>query len=239
MENPTINKRIIKIWYKYSKLDSTAIAPLFFGKTKQNPLVFVGLNPSFSLQGFKKVLAGTEYENIKPKAYYKWAGGTASIARIGDYINIDRYAKEKYPYFKRPKEIAKKLNAANDWDHLDLFMLRETSQAKAMIDICSKGKSPTADKGPTLTPFGLEQFAVFKSILVQKNAKCIVIINAFASKVVQQYMKDIISWDESKGHHHIELQDTKIPIFFTSMLSGQRALDNGSFERLVWQLQNS
>jgi len=27
-----------------------------------------------------------------------------------------------------------------------------------------------------------------------------------------------------------------VPIFFTSMLTGQRALDNGSFERLIWHI---
>ncbi|MEK7256563.1 MAG: hypothetical protein AAB316_17540, partial [Bacteroidota bacterium] len=28
-----------------------------------------------------------------------------------------------------------------------------------------------------------------------------------------------------------------IPVFFTSMLAGQRALDKGSFERLKWHLK--
>ncbi len=30
-----------------------------------------------------------------------------------------------------------------------------------------------------------------------------------------------------------------IPVFFTSMLTGQRALDNGSFERLKWQVKRA
>jgi hypothetical protein len=28
-----------------------------------------------------------------------------------------------------------------------------------------------------------------------------------------------------------------VPIFFTSMLTGQRALDNGSYERLIWHMK--
>ena len=45
-------------------------------------------------------------------------------------------------------------------------------------------------------------------------------------------------FDEKLGTHKIvnnsDLDNT--PVFFTSMLTGQRALDKGSFERLNWHI---
>ena len=45
-------------------------------------------------------------------------------------------------------------------------------------------------------------------------------------------------FDEKLGTHKIinnlELENT--PVFFTSMLTGHRAIDNGSFERLKWHI---
>jgi hypothetical protein len=46
-------------------------------------------------------------------------------------------------------------------------------------------------------------------------------------------------FDENLGTHKIvnnsELEN--VPVFFTSMLSGQRALDNGSYQRLIWHIK--
>lgn len=40
-------------------------------------------------------------------------------------------------------------------------------------------------------------------------------------------------WDEELGTYTYKNN----PFFFSSMLTGQRALDNGSFERLVWHIK--
>ena len=45
----------------------------------------------------------------------------------------------------------------------------------------------------------------------------------------------IKSYFKEKGFDYFYLGKLKIPIFFTGMLSGQRALDRGSKRRLIWQ----
>jgi hypothetical protein len=40
-------------------------------------------------------------------------------------------------------------------------------------------------------------------------------------------------WDKKIGTYRYK----NIPFYFTSMLTGQRALDLGSYERLIWQIK--
>src|SRR3989338_1375799 len=50
---------------------------------------------------------------------------------------------------------------------------------------------------------------------------------------------DQLSFDDERGFHWLKLDGTRVPIFFSSMLSGQRALDTGSYERLVWHIKQA
>lgn len=45
------------------------------------------------------------------------------------------------------------------------------------------------------------------------------------------------TFDPSIGTYRIEIDGFKTPIIFSGMLSGQRALDLGSLERLKWQIK--
>lgn len=47
------------------------------------------------------------------------------------------------------------------------------------------------------------------------------------------------AFDPQVGHNYYDIDGNAIPIFFASMLTGQRALDNYSFERLQWHLLQS
>ena len=61
--------------------------------------------------------------------------------------------------------------------------------------------------------------------------------NTYARELLKDRLDS--KFDEEIGTHRItgknNLQGT--PIFFTSMLTGQRALDLGSYERLIWQIK--
>ncbi|MEY3784344.1 MAG: hypothetical protein RLZZ230_666 [Candidatus Parcubacteria bacterium] len=75
---------------------------------------------------------------------------------------MDKYAYTNYSlYFGRPIEMAKALNMP--WNHIDLFLYRETSQTSFMKRIHDKGK---------LNEFALDQLAVFKEALHTVNPKC-------------------------------------------------------------------
>lgn len=51
-------------------------------------------------------------------------------------------------------------------------------------------------------------------------------------------MNFAFKFDNNIGTHIITEPEilASVPVFFTSMLSGQRALDIGSFERLKWHI---
>lgn len=67
----------------------------------------------------------------------------------------------------------------------------------------------------------------------------LVVSDAFGSEIVREYLKSDLQWDEKRGFHWFTQGEIKVPMFFTSMLSGQRSLDRWSYERLVWQIKQA
>ena len=72
------------------------------------------------------------------------------------------------------------------------------------------------------------------------SPRVIVVFNALASKIIQE--KQNIgknNWNDEKGYDEIVIKGNKVPIFFSGMLTGQRALDDGSYKRLEWHIRRS
>ena len=59
-----------------------------------------------------------------------------------------------------------------------------------------------------------------------------------AKMPLPKYWKNKIIFDDKIGTYKITLNEKSVPVFFSSMLTGQRALDKGSFERLKWHVKN-
>ena len=135
--------------------------------------------------------------------------------------------KEVYQYFKKFQDISQKSNL--EWSHLDLLYIRQTDQKIV--------------KKIFLDPLGKEfldkQLAISKCIIEKSKPKIIVVSNAYARDLFLGECNFQTQFDENIGTHkiinNIHLKNT--PVFFTSMLTGQRALDNGSYERLVWHIK--
>ena len=176
---------------------------------KRNSILFIGLNPSF----IKK------FEPSKP-----------------EHIFHELKQKGNYKYFKRFEEISEYCN--HPWEHLDLLFLRETKQ-KSVSNL-------------TKTPEGLnfiwQNLIISKEILENVTPKIIVVTNTVArtflgkdisSKSQNKWLGYTFEFDHSIGTHKISTKESRLtgtPVFFSSMLTGQRALDNGSFERLKWHI---
>ncbi len=226
MKNEKINSKIIALRNKYFQNDPDVYAPMFYDHFKQGGLLFVGMNPSFSERGFKTILKGTAYEKIDPVSFLKWSNISSNPELVSDCIKVESHAYENYmSFFARPIEIAKEVGL--DWQHIDLFIYKETSQSdftKRIMD------------GGTLNEFALEQISLFEEVLEMINPQCVVVANAFGSELLRKYIKNDLEWDASRGFHWFTREGKKIPIFFSSMLSGQRALDRWSYERLKWQV---
>ena len=129
-----------------------------------------------------------------------------------------------YQYFKKFQDISKKTNIK--WTHIDLLFIRETNQKniEAIVqtqigwDFCQK------------------QLEISKQIIQETKPKIIVVSNAYARRLFGIYFK--CSFDSNIGTFRIIENEflNNTPVFFTSMLTGQRALDLGSYERLIWHI---
>ncbi|WP_439483652.1 hypothetical protein [Cyclobacterium plantarum] len=181
----------------------------------QNSILFIGINPSF-------------IKDSKPGSYF---------------INLNQNAKtfdgKSYAYFKKFVDITNKLNEKQNhncelkWSHMDLLFHRETKQH--FIDNLKKEKNGIK--------FISHQLEISKKILLKTKPKIIIVSNTKAREFLKSKNEKIsmgleFKFDEDLGTEIIinnsELANT--PVFFTSMLTGQRALDKGSYRRLVWHI---
>ncbi len=134
--------------------------------------------------------------------------------------------EEVHQYFRKFQDIAAKTNI--EWSHIDLLYIRQTDQ-KIVKSIF---------KDSIGNEFMQRQLKISKAIIEKSKPKVIVVSNAYARDLFLEECKLQTCFDDKIGTHrivnNIHLDNT--PIFFTSMLTGQRALDNGSYDRLVWHI---
>jgi hypothetical protein len=207
-----IDERLTEIKNNFSFLDPKLLsrgfaAPRFL---KINSILFLGINPSF-----------IESKDKGP-GYY------------------DLYVpdQEIYSYFKKFIEVS--IDCEIDWAHLDLLYFRETKQEK--VDDFVYGKAEGLD-------FISKQLVLTKELIELTKPQIIIASNTkvrqllgFDKKVEKNqdvWLGYDFEFDYNIGTYRIKTEGVlyNVPIFFTSMLSGQRALDNGSFKRLKWHIK--
>jgi hypothetical protein len=218
--------QVIEIWDKYVMLlgiiqegfeyRNSPILPL---TVKKEALLFIGINPSYSKSNNQLL------ENRVAFYPQPWDNQTDN------------------PYFKRFKEIAAYCDCC-EWSHLDLLFIRETDQ--------------NVIKGLMYDKQGIDfinaQLKISFEIINSVCPKVIVVSNALAAeffgkmkkehknaafeKIWMGYNLDFdTDFDNNLGSYKISINGKETPIIFSGMLSGQRALDIGSFERLKWQIK--
>lgn len=229
------NKDLILLWTKYfGPQNAKELIPLFYPPLKTKSLLFIGLNPSFNELNIAKIIRGTKYEGLNLKEFYSWDCEKCDIEKA---VAIENEADIKYlKYTGKFKDIISYLSLSSietTYEHIDLFFARQTSQNNFKERILSNGK---------LNDFALDQLKISYSLIEHSNPSAIVVVNALSSQYIREYwpiFKNTEEFQEDLGFHTITLKDTKIPIFFSSMLTGQRALDNGSYERLKWHIKKA
>ncbi|MBV7440863.1 hypothetical protein KRX57_05470 [Weeksellaceae bacterium TAE3-ERU29] len=190
-------------------------SPLLPELIRKEAILFIGINPSFNQ---KSIIP----EHEKKIAFYL-------ESKENDII-----------YFEKFKDIAR--FCEEHWTHLDLLFVRETKQKEIeRLSHLSEGIN-----------FISKQIDISFEIIEQASPKIIVVCNSFASELFGKkkqkhsvfdtiwkgYNLDFYKdFDENIGTYKIKLGEKETPIIFSGMLSGQRALDKGSFERLKWQIK--
>jgi hypothetical protein len=221
-----VNREILKVWEECPNEQTPKLIPLLYPtepKLKTNAILFVGLNPSFSESGFKNLLEGKPYRDLDPNKFYAYPMSGEFDQKISDEMVNE--AKEKHRYFGKFRKIDDYIGIG--WEHVDLFFIRETSQDNM--------KKRIFEKGENLNEFGLKQLGLSKRLIAMCKPRIIVVANALASDIFKKYFSP--DFCEETGCHFLDINGKSTPVFLSSMLTGQRALDNHSFERLKWHIK--
>ncbi len=215
-------------------------APMIYDELSQSDILFVGVNPSFidldkSLH-FVKVNCvkndATAYLSKLDKVdfealFYDLDSVNSNIKPLGD---IHKVFRQNYSYFKKFNHIAQQLNV--NIEHIDLFPVRETSQ-KLVAKLLSQNQD-----------FTDACFDIFLSAVKQISPKAIIIENSFIRDLlINSSHPEIRNYFPSYDFKSFQSNEVGTPInkygmavYYTSMLTGQRAIDLGSYNRLIWSL---
>lgn len=223
-----INNNLKDLWALHFKSTQKVYSPIQYQNPPHNALVFVGLNPSFSSKGWVSILKRSDLKDLKPEEFFEWP--TPNNFDIKVAHELESLALNHYPFFAPHRALAEAIQMP--WVHFDLFAYRETKQEKVRPLILE-------DKnGIKLSQFGRDQFDIFQELLILARPAAVIVINALASQIYFEIRKPV--FEPTLGYYRDKffLQD-QVPVFFSGMLTGGRALDRFSRDRLFWQVAHA
>ncbi len=244
------NKELLKLWEEFSDTrELTRRWPLLYNPLKRECLLFVGLNPSWKKWWLEGAWEKAQSQNTEfprsgirdPTRLFEWGESDPSPRKMEDIQDLDNVAvareEDLYTYFKPMRKISHQIEMDDAWEHIDLFAVRERSQGDLM-SLLKLGYDGHSD-----SVFANKQLKIATKLLEKLKPVVVVVGNALSSAILRASWKitDPDNWQEDEtfrklGHHEVQLNGRTVPVFFASMLGGQRALDRGSRERLAWQV---
>ena len=206
---PTLDK----IWIDFTSACAgtsinTSLPPAIVSHIEKNcDVLFIGMNPS------------VVETRLQPKYYCPRNNAIANDIQ----------------YFTQLRKFCDEISL-NSWGYLDMYPIRHTNQSDVVGISTNKGRS---------VPFwdGLEELS--KDIICMVNPKLIVVLNAAARTVfcrVYGLTTAFVCYknvDPVTGCFMVPIcteSKKQIPVIFSGMLSGQRALDIGSRVSLQWHI---
>jgi len=217
-----IHDKVIELWREYRNHAITERVPMFYPENlKKGALLFIGLNPSFSVDALRKILRDTEYQKILDGLDDYFSFENFKNEKIVIFQRIAEISREKQKYFSKFKGLAKTIGC--EWEHIDLLFIRHINQKEV-----EKLFKPNGG----YIKFVSEQIKLTVKLIYSLAPKIVVIENAFVSKIVKNKLR--LEWDDGIGTYRL---DKTIPVFLAGMLTGQRAMDLGSYERLKWHIR--
>lgn len=227
-----LNLEVRDIWRNPGRVPPEAIErePLIVhpyhtpGDSKAGPVLFVGMNPSFVLRHLVREFSISEPEL---RARFRFDPNRSSRDDLEAVASADRELAYFRAFQVLIEDAAK--GPAPPWTHVDLFYIRETNQRRVL---------PWVASGETLNDFGRRQWKITWRIIQALEPSIIIVCNAAASRIFERETTagGLLDWSDKTGCHLLQLKKST-PVFFSSMLSGQRALDIYNRRRMAWHLR--
>ena len=133
----------------------------------------------------------------------------------------------KHRYFTKPQMLNDAIGISR-LSHVDMFSVRTRHQYVVQGIV----------NDPDAQEFVEEQLRLFRTIVDGASPRAIVVINALASDLIRKGRAlGALDYDEELGVAMYKIGEKRVPVFYSGMLSGAHAVDNGSFDRLIWHIQ--
>ena len=158
---------------------------------------------------------------INPSFDESFKGSCTSVVRVSDNGGY------QHPYFVKPKKLNDDIGIGS-FSHVDMFSVRTRHQyvVQAIVN------------DPDSQGFVEEQLGLFRNIVDGASPRAIVVINALASNLIRtRRALGPLDYDEDLGVDMCKIGEKRVPVFYSGMLSGAHAVDNGSFNRLIWHIK--
>ena len=133
----------------------------------------------------------------------------------------------KHRYFTKPQMLNDAIGISR-LSHVDMFSVRTRHQYVV----------PGIVNDPDAQEFVEEQLRLFRTIVDGASPRAIVVVNALASHLIRTGRAlGALDYDEELGVAMYKIGEKRVPVFYLGMLSGAHAIDNGSFDRLIWHIK--
>jgi hypothetical protein len=217
-----INEALDKIWHDHSI--QYKYAPFQYARPKKRAIVYVGLNPSFSEDGWNEIIKARDYKGPPPRKVFAWP---RNRQYEGHAHTLEKAAQKHYSYFQHHHDFAKiQKKPWKHFEHFDIFAYRATSQDDL--------KKLVLGRHEILNAFGQAQFRQFERLLCLADPAIVVVINALAARIYCRE-RDLGDSDVVTGYRTDNINNRKVPVFLSGMLTGG-ATDKYSRERLFWHV---
>lgn len=219
-----INQQLRMLWKEVIESDAwpnhenklPKLWPLQYPTEIETPtLVFIGLNAAYTIRDQK----ATHEEEITDSRILLDPNGRSILC------GGDTECPES-PYFGAFNKFIEDTQLPS-WTSVDIFAVKHTDQSlvKQVLGLDDKW-----------TDFANKQFQIFMELLAMIDPPVIVVPNAYASRKLHVKL-NVSEMSPEYGCHFMPLNGRQVPIFFSSMLTGQRAMDVYSRERLIYQVR--
>ena len=217
---------------------------------KPKKLLFVGLNPSYNnkanpLELSDNSLLDKENEIRKTIEYER-------AAQRGEKN------EKRYSYYSLFPKICDTLELdKEDWNHVDLFPFRKSNQNELISDLELDKNVLEVTSENTKKDLIKDCINIFLGFVEYLEPEVIVVVNGFISRKIMEndgsyYISDYkssikvaptenryfglyLSKNSNESHRILKIRN-EFPLLLSSMLTGQRALDLSSRERLIWHI---